>query len=251
MYFIFKKFLLIKYFFLRFFVRKYKISAIKNYGFIVNDYLINFNNDLDLLFYKYGSDKGGRFKSRHVGWNPHNYAQIYNDLFFSYRQKKFNFLEIGIGSVDKNVRSSLPSFAKTGASLRAFRDYFFKANIYGCDIDDKVLFKENRIKTFCLDQTSKKQVKSFFKKQSKNFLIVIDDGLHTFEANISFFEIAIKYLIREQGIYIIEDINEFDLKRYYDYFSKSKKSFKVNFYNLHNCNFKGKSNNFILIRKIY
>ena len=252
---VFKKFLLIKYFFLRIFVRKYKISPIKHYGFILNDYLINFNNDLDLLFYKYGSDKGGRFKNKYLGWHPHNYAQIYNDLFFHLRKKKFNFLEVGIGSVDRNIKSSLPSFAKSGASLRAFRDYFFKANIYGCDIDDKVLFEENRIKTFCLDQTSKKLVKKFFKDQNKFFLIIIDDGLHTFEANISFFETAIKYLLKKkrgvgEGMYIIEDVNEFDLKRYYDYFLRLNKKFKVNFYNIHNLKFYGRSNNFILIRKI-
>lgn len=40
---------LIKYFLLRNFVRKYKISPIQNYGFVVNDYLV-YENKLDLLF---------------------------------------------------------------------------------------------------------------------------------------------------------------------------------------------------------
>ena len=55
----FRSFLyLIKYFLLRNFVRKYKISPIQNYGFVINDYLLN-KNKLDLLFKKYGSDKKG------------------------------------------------------------------------------------------------------------------------------------------------------------------------------------------------
>ena len=37
---------------------------------------------------------------------------------------------------------------KPGASLRAWRDYFENALIYGADIDKNILFKENRINTF-------------------------------------------------------------------------------------------------------
>jgi hypothetical protein len=31
-------------------------------------------NKLDLLFKKYGSDKGGGVKSSNLGWHPHNYS---------------------------------------------------------------------------------------------------------------------------------------------------------------------------------
>jgi hypothetical protein len=245
---VFKKLLyLIKYFILRSFLRKYKISAIKNYGFVINDYLINHKNDLDDLFNKYGSDKGGYFKTKYLGWNPHNYGQLYDDLFSNLRNKKFNFLEVGIGSIDPNIKSSLPVHCKSGASLRAFQDYFSKAMIYGCDIDHKILFKEKRIKTFYLDQTSNREVKKFFISRNIYFSIIIDDGLHTFEANIKFFEVAINYLT-SGGMYIIEDINEFKIKAYYNYFSRHSKKFNINFYNIYNANFFGRSNNFILIK---
>ena len=222
-------------------------------------------NDMDRLFNKYGSDKGGK-KNKYLGWKPHNYGQIYNDLFSSLRFRKFNLLEVGIGSVDKNIKSSLPYYAKSGASLRAFRDYFKQANIYGCDIDKKTLFKEQRIFTFELDQTSKKDVKEKLSLINKDFHIIIDDGLHTFEANICFFEVAIKYLALEKNggggaesklkktikhpenrFYIIEDVNEWDMNKYYNYFSKKKK-YKINFYSIHNPSFFGKSNNLIIIR---
>ena len=39
-----KIFYLIKYFFLRKFIRKYKISLIPNYDFVFNDHIINFYN---------------------------------------------------------------------------------------------------------------------------------------------------------------------------------------------------------------
>jgi len=252
-------FYFIKYHFYKLIIRKYRISAIKSYGFYINDYLVDNKNDMDRLFNKYGSDKGGK-KNKYLGWNPHNYGQIYDDLFYHLQLRKFNLLEVGIGSVDKNIKSSLPYYAKSGASLRAFRDYFKKANIYGCDIDKKTLFKEKRIFTFQLDQTSKNNVKDKLSLINKHFHIIIDDGLHTFEANICFFEVAIKYLalekiggrgksknIIESGFYIIEDVSEWDLNKYYNYFSKKNK-YNVKFYSIHNPSFFGKSNNLIIIR---
>jgi len=239
---------LLKYFLRRNFVRKYKIAQIKNYGFVLNDYLIN-TNKLDSLFKKYGSDKGGGSKDFNLGWFPHNYAQLYNEIFFKFKNKKFNFLEVGIGSINQNVKSALPPHCKSGASLRAFRDYFTKAHIYACDIDKDVLFKDKRISTFYLDQTSKKECRHFFFKMKKKFSIIIDDGLHEYDANIVLFEEAIKYLVLD-GIYIIEDINEFKIKNYYNYFTRYKNKYRINFYNIHNSQFFGKSNNFIMIRKI-
>ena len=243
-----KIFYLIKYFFLRNFVRKYKISPILNYGFVLNDYIINNKNELGVLFNKYGSDKGGQIKSRYLGWFPHNYDQIYDNIFFNFKEKKFNLLEVGIGSVNQNVKSALPSHCKSGASLKAFRDYFPKAHIYGCDIDPDVLFKDKRITTFHLDQTSKINVKKFFFKLNKDFLIIIDDGLHEFYANIVFFETAINFL-KSGGIYVIEDVNEFKMKAYYKYFSNYKKDYRINFYNIYNSKFLGRSNNLIIINK--
>jgi len=239
---------LIKYFLLRNFVRKYKISSIQNYGFVVNDYLV-YENKLDLLFKKYGSDKGGGIKSSYLGWYPHNYSQLYHEIFFKFRNQKFNFLEVGIGSINQSIKSALPLHCKQGASLRAFQEYFPKAQIYGCDIDKDILFKDKRILTFYLDQTSKKECQEFFFKLNKKFTIIIDDGLHEFNANIILFQEAINYLNLD-GIYIIEDVNEFKIKKYYNYFSRYKNKLIINFFNIHNSKFLGRSNNFIMIRKI-
>ena len=39
-----------------------------------------------------------------------------------------------------------------GSSLRALRDYFPNANIFGADIDKNIVNDQNRIKTFYVDQ---------------------------------------------------------------------------------------------------
>ena len=100
---------------------------------------------------------------------------------------------------------------KPGASLRAWRDYFENAKIYGADIDKEILFRETIIKTFYVDQTDKKSVLQMWKKiDEKNFNLIIDDGLHTFSAAINLFELSINRL-KPDGIYIIEDAQKNDL----------------------------------------
>lgn len=231
----------------RLFIRKYWIPKKIGFNFTLDDY-IPYKTDLDKLFLKYGSDKGGFVKSKYLGWFPHSYGNIYDNLFFRHRNKKLNFLEVGVGSSDMNIKSSLPTNSKTGASLRAFKDYFNKANIFGIDIDPKTMFKENRINTFVVDQTSSNEVKNFFKLIKKSFFIIIDDGLHDYGANINFFHIAIKYLDKN-GYYIIEDINEHKIDQFYNYFYLLKRKYRVNILNIYNGKFTGRSNNIILIQK--
>ena len=45
------------------------------------------------------------------------------------------------------------------------------------------------------------------------FDIIIEDGLHTFEANKCFFENSI-HKVKRGGIYIIEDITNIDLPKF-------------------------------------
>ena len=75
-----------------------------------------------------------------------------------------------------------------GASLRVWRDYFFNALIYGGDIDKNILFEEDRIKTFYVDQLDVTSIKSMWDNiRVNNFDIIIDDGLHEPDANYIFF----------------------------------------------------------------
>ena len=69
-----------------------------------------------------------------------------------------------IGTNDLNIKSNMTENAKPGASLRVWRDYFVNANIFGGDIDEKVLFEEDRIRTFFVDQLNDSSIKLMWEK---------------------------------------------------------------------------------------
>jgi hypothetical protein len=134
-----------------------------------------------------------------------------------------------------------------GASLRVWRDFFKNAQIYGADIDKDILFESERIKTYYVDQLNTPSIKAMWKKISiKNFDIIIDDGLHTTDANINFF-INSFYKLKKNGVYIIEDISDKEIfnimKKLKDFNPELVILGKNNFYN------KG-DNNLIIVRNI-
>ena len=59
-----------------------------------------------------------------------------------------------------------------------------------------------------------------------NFDIILEDGLHEFNANICFFENSIKYL-SPNGTYIIEDVYYKDQEKFINYFKKLNYNFAV------------------------
>ena len=178
------------------------------------------NDNLTELMNFYGSDKGGRN-------NHHNYTNYYSEIFFNKKENIKNFLEIGLGTNNIKVASNMGKNGSPLASLRAWRDYFKNANIYGADIDKDILLNENRIKTFYVDQTNPKTIKElFFKIGVKKFDIIIEDGLHEYNANICFFENSIEYL-EKNGIYVIEDIYFKDQEKFINYFSKTNYNFSI------------------------
>jgi hypothetical protein len=184
--------------------------------------------DLGRLFDKYGSDKGTLGNpSVKFPWHSHNYADVYSELFQHSRKSVAKVFECGIGTNDEMILSNMTSIATPGGSLRAWRDYFPKAIIYGADIDPKVLFTEDRILTDYINQLDSESIKNYFSKFDKNsFDLMIDDGLHTFEANTSLLEISFEYL-SEQGTYIIEDVRCSDVLRYESYLSSKSYLFRV------------------------
>ena len=168
----------------------------------------------------YGSDKGGKN-------NHHNYSEYYSEIFFHKRKKIKNFLEIGLGTNNTNLPSNMGSEGKPLASLRAWREYFVNANIYGADIDKNILKDEERIKTFYVDQTNPETIYSLFKQIGLDkFDVILEDGLHEFNANICFFENAIDYL-DDNGVYIIEDIYYKDKIKFINYFKNLKYNFSI------------------------
>ena len=201
---------------------KYKIKCFGHYEETKFSYITNSNSNSKLteLMNYYGSDKGGKN-------NHHNYADFYSEIFFHRRNEIKSFLEIGLGTNNLNLPSNMGIDGVPLASLRAWRDYFKNAQIYGADIDKSILKNEERIKTFFVDQTNPESIKKLFNSIGElKFDIILEDGLHEYNANICFFENSIDYL-KNNGIYIIEDVFYKDKKKFLNYFRNKNYNFSI------------------------
>lgn len=142
-----------------------------------------------------------------IAWKKrHNYTLYYHSLFENIRDKEINFFELGLGSHNKKYEYIMHPSYKTGASVYGWRDYFPKGQIYGADIDSDILFQEERIHTFFCDQTSPESITDMWRKMNDvNFDVILEDGLHSFDANRTFFENS-HHKLKVGGVFIIEDI---------------------------------------------
>jgi len=211
--------------FIRKFLRllKYRIKFIaKNDNAKINYFVQSrfLDKSLTDLMNYYGSDKGGFDKD-------HNFSDYYSTIFFDKKESVKNILEIGLGTNNIKVPSNMGLQGKPLASLRAWKDYFANANVYGADIDKEILKNEDRIKTFYVDQTNAISISELYKNIGNiNFDIIIDDGLHEYNANICLFENSFKYLSK-QSIYIIEDVFFKDKKKFFEYFQSRNYNFSI------------------------
>lgn len=181
-------------------------------------YSPNQSNELTHLFQKYGSDKGAiRLLDHPYPWPPHTYSDLYEELWKHERNKIHKIFECGIGTNSQVIQSNMGPSGIPGASLYAWRDYFPNAEIYGADIDREVLFKDDRIKTYWVDQLSPEAIKLLWESiGEKNFDIMLDDGLHTFQAGSTLFTNSI-HALAEDGVYVIEDVSKSNLTLYADF----------------------------------
>lgn len=174
-----------------------------------NTIYIDQPNILSELCEKYGSDKGfvNPYLKKPYNWMPLSYSTYYHSIFNLCRDKIKYIFECGLGTNNPNLASNMTKAGKPGASLRVWKDYFSNANIYGGDIDKDILFNnEDRITTYYLDQLDTASIHSMWQEIKINeFDIIIDDGLHTPDANLNFFFNSFDKL-RKNGIFIIEDV---------------------------------------------
>lgn len=155
---------------------------------------------------KWGSDKG-----------LNNYTPLYSALFKDRYEQPLRVFELGLGSNNLDVESNMGVFGAPGASLRGWRQLFPQGLVYGADIDRRILFEEDRIKTFFCDQLDQSSIRKLWSHEGLQggADIIIEDGLHTFEANLSFMEESLKHL-RPNGIYITEDISWESLEEWHN-----------------------------------
>ncbi len=204
-------------------------------------------NYLSLLCDKYGSDKGSNKSSEHpYPWPPHSYTDFVNSRFWHCRETVRRVFECGLGTNNPHIPSTMGPAGKPGASLRVWRDYFPNAEIFGADIDESILFTEPRIRTFHVDQTSKNSIEKMWNEIGVfDFDLMIDDGLHTFDAGRSLFENSIDKLSKT-GQYIIEDVAAFEMLQYKSLFSQ--RSFKIEYVTLKRPSVSLDRNNLVIIR---
>lgn len=209
-------------------------------------YQKNYSCTLANLCEVYGTDKGQ--VSRHVNQHPyHSYSDFYSMLYAHCRRGVMAVFECGIGTTDPNIPSNMGKNGSPGASLRVWRDYFPNAEIFGADIDKSVLFEENRIKTFYVNQLLADSILSMWQRiPVENFDLIVDDGLHSFEAGSTMFTYSIDKLA-PHGVYVIEDVYPSDLLRYKDFFKGTK--YHVEFVCLHRPNVPLSDNSLVVIRK--
>lgn len=169
----------------------------------------------------HGSDKG---------YVRHNYTAIYAKLFAGWRDKPIRIFELGLGTNNPALISSMGEMGMPGASLRGWRELFPKAQIYGADIDRDILFKAERIETYFCDQLDAEAIRNLWAQPALQggMDILIDDGLHTFDGNVTFLNGSLQNL-RPGGIYIVEDILSEEVPHWHDYLAKTASSFGPEF----------------------
>jgi hypothetical protein len=152
---------------------------------------------------RHKSDKG------HVNINTswHNYTTFYYSIFKDLSDKKLRIFELGLGTNNINLSSNMGVNGRPGASLYGWQEFFPNSHIFGADIDSDILFNADKIKTYYCDQTDSESIKKMWNEADlhENFDIIIEDGLHTFNANVCFFENSI-HKLKQNGYFIIEDI---------------------------------------------
>lgn len=164
-----------------------------------------------------GSDKGPV---------NHHYTKFYSSLFDSFRDREFDFFELGIGTRNPHLASNMcfGNFTPMG-SQRAWREFFPKAQVYAADIDRDILINEDRIKTFWVNQLDRYAIREMWSKVG-NVDVIVEDGNHTFESNYTFFDESFSHL-RPGGIYVVEDSNTPTTERFKSIFPELLKKHPI------------------------
>ena len=145
----------------------------------------NYNDETELcrIMKECGSDKSS-------DW--HNYTALYSKLFDAYKSNTINFFELGI---------------LFGSSIRGWCKYFQNANIFAADIDPSYLINDERVKSYTCNQDNKQSIEALWKNFNCNefFDLIIEDGKHEFESNLTFLRSSI-HMLKKGGVFVIEDL---------------------------------------------
>ena len=125
------------------------------------------------------------------GPSQHNYTELYERLFFPWKDESIKIFEIGIAN---------------GGSLKMWQAYFPQARIFAADILPKSEFENARVKTLVADQANREQLQAAIETSGSDIHILIDDGGHTMEQQ----QVSLGFLFKHVtpgGYYVIEDVH--------------------------------------------
>lgn len=127
----------------------------------------------------------------------HHYHEVYNAFFESRRNERLNILEVGIWK---------------GLSHKAWLEYFPNAQVFGIDIFSRIMPKDVPILKhprmhYLVGDSTNPEIKEQIRREWKGikFDIIIDDGLHTPDANRKTFENLMMFF-SDKFEYYIEDV---------------------------------------------
>jgi hypothetical protein len=125
------------------------------------------------------------------GPGGHNYTELYERLFFPWKDEPIKIFEIGVAS---------------GGSLKMWQAYFSQARIFAVDILPKSEFDNGRVKTLIADQAKREQLQEAIDAAGGDIHILIDDGGHSMEQQQVSLGFLFKF-VRPGGYYVIEDVH--------------------------------------------
>jgi Methyltransferase domain len=155
-------------------------------------------NDLEKFFFE--KDHKLIHKWKH-------YFEVYDRHFSRFRNRKINILEIGISH---------------GGSLEMWNDYFHgNATIYAVDINPECKKFENDYTRVLIGSQEDKKFLQKLNMELPSLDILIDDGGHSMKQQIMTFE-HLYDKVKEDGVYLIEDLHTSFLKFYGGGYKKSR-----------------------------
>ncbi len=157
-------------------------------------------NQLQHSLNSFGSDKGDDLRKLYL-----LYANILRTL--KGQREQVRLLEIGLGTNNVDIESNMGIFGSPGASLRAFRKFLRPQDVvFGADVDVRVLFQEDGIFTYFVDQLKPETLSSIANEIGSADLI-IDDGLHILESNMNTV-FALLPILSKGGYFVVEDVSD-------------------------------------------
>jgi hypothetical protein len=155
--------------------------------------------ELNLLANKFKTDKGNLYRNRHF------YSRVYDHFLSPFKSEEMTLLAIGLVRHDVQA-SSVDASLVDPPSLCMWREYFFRAQVRGVDIQDLSKIEVDRPTFTRADQSNRIALSQVIQRCRYPIKVIIDDGSHAWEHQ----QISLGALfphLESGGLYFIEDLN--------------------------------------------